>query len=559
MEKKPRKTKEFRQGILITVIGGLISAFLLALFTNVFSFLAPGFTVINYYLFLIFNRYIFITLTFLGIIALTALALYKQLNRNKKIFYVFLLLIALVSTYIVHQQIAYLHGNSCDPNQIFTVSFIQPLTLTSSGSFTSNTEIDQNINQGIYDALLSTPLKSSSYVLSQPPTIDFTDTSESIPPLTLIQTSIPPSVLRYYGLQKKPIDNFILQDSNCLGMANLVETDSTGLITYLNPVVRFPLFFPDSNIYAYFDVQNRINRLVKLGVLSPHDEGFYIGAVDKAMLEQFFVPAYTEKQNYDVALALMQNSQNEFTLLDQHLQNVGQGIGDPNIKKQFLAYINDDAGTWNAYVDGQMAEIYSQENNYPLAEEYLKSMFDNRLYVNDITYQSFLQSFEAQYFTQASSLPKEQVLKLLESTGLTGVLDVSTYNEDKLDQSLGYFVESSTTTNFNTFFSWLANKYPNDPTPYMYWGKLYTIQGEYLLGAAKYKQALAIDSNSVMLNILYQTALFNNVYQNTTDINKVKAAADAYYTALGPLLNSPELLNYLLPWGEASTTTASST
>ncbi|GEM_PF-5747200 len=320
------------------------------------------------------------------------------------------------------------------------------------------------------------------------------------------------TLFNYYGIKQAPLRKLFEDYYLTKTPLYWVEVNDNGDVLTINSLVGFPLFFKDVDLQEKFDLTNKIHRFENLDINDKFFRGFYLGKFFRAIIEQSGVGSAINNKDYDSALAMIKNSEDEFLALDSFLNKTAETLDNDSAQK-LKEYAQEDLNTWIFYTNYLRADVYLAQENYPKTEEYLKKMFDHGLYLNNISDTSFIHAFQNNYFYDMADLPKEDVKRLITTTGMPF------YGQGEMNNALGLgaiidYASSNSNFDFDSFFVWLRNKYPHSPVVLMYWAKVYTGNSMFLSGARVYKQALAMLPDSPILNILYNVALFNNAISN---------------------------------------------
>lgn len=512
--------------IYINVVATILAIILLGFLAKTFShIIEPIFIYLRYWLCLLLINYISILITLcLSIICLSLIWLKRAWFKRKISIYFLIIFILILNILIFIYTISSLNkGNA--------ITFYTPNIITRNidGSYMTDTAVNKEILSGFKEGFYKDTLKINNILLLD----------EKI---SLKDCNIPKSIFDYYSFKDLSLKKLFLDYKKCLGVVNWLEVDKSGSVINVGIVNKFLVIVNDSNIGESFQLKTRINRLTQLGLLSDFSKGIYFGKVYRAIIEQSFVSEYINKNKYEDAFSMINNSEEEFLSLISFLRNGVDSLRDNESKEIAFDYINEDLNAFNFYINYMRSQTSFYKKDYVSAEKYLKKMFEISLYPNKTNYDSYLKAFQNHYFINKASSTEDAMNRFLE-TGISSNFSEEDYNGMGLFYLLKYARQNPDFA-FNEFYQWLSKKHPNNPVVYIFWGKAFTDKGNFNMAIEKYEKAIQIYPNSAVLKVLYGAAVFNRDIRNTTDEDKIHDAEVKWISEIKKIMDAPEMVNF---------------
>jgi len=265
------------------------------------------------------------------------------------------------------------------------------------------------------------------------------------------------------------------------------------------------------------------------------------------VLEQALVTQNVLKKQYAVAIAMIQNAEEEFRGLDKSLKEIAESL-DKSSAEKLLRFAEEDLDTWLFLTNLSKFRVYEEQGNYDLAGKHLKKMFEHNLYLNRITAGAFLTSFEEHFFQVTKQIVSEIESGVKE--GAVGRLFTpEDYNAMGL-ASLVRYAAGNRRFNVDEFFQWLERRYPREPVVYMYWGAVHAYRDNYAMASEKLKESVELFPASPVLNLLYHKYVLHRRLQNAAGSpEKQEAAVKEFVNAVEKYVKSPEVIRGLLGSG----------
>lgn len=498
--------------------------------------------IIKYYF--IFPPVFFIRIYIALLIAIIVLSFFSKkihefLKSHSNIVFIFILFaLFFVALSVINNK------SKIKEEEVSTFHFAGFITRQADGFYTYNNSLARELNAGFEKALFEKPLRINSIISDNYAPKQKDGKSFNIERIGIQTLKVSKLVLDYYGLQRRNLKELFFDHYKLKSPMVWFEISEKGQILDIGFMTAFPLFIHEGNIAEIFQLKDKVNRFVQIEEVTPYLKGIYLGKIYKAMAEQVLVSEFINSEEYELAMGSIQNMENEFLALDKILRDFAKDLSQDNAQK-LLNYADEDLKTWSFYSNHFKFEVYREERKYNEAEIYLKKMFESGLYLKNTDFRTFLGSFQKKYFGDGLT-SEELIKKMLVDMGFTYKTELEQFNAVGLDSLLVY-ARDNKDFDYNTFYEWLHEKYPDDPVVYMYWGKTNTDKENFALGAEKYRKAVELFPESPILNIFYQTAILNDIIQNSgKNQGEVERKIDKAAEEFSKYINSPELAPFML-------------
>lgn len=495
--------KKHKSQIYISLFSSIIFGVLVFLFSK------PLISFLNILIFIWFQNILpnFFSIIIIIISVVIGVLIYLEKFKFKKT--LTSILLSLCLSFFFFGLYLLFHDSPCSIKDIRTYSYFSPIVLDENGDYTSSNVAAREIGQGI-KKVLSEKINANniSPTLDEKMAVKFLD--------------FPKYLINFNLVKKMDSEHLSWKFKNCSGVVNWLEFNNDGYVTNIQVSNNFPFLIGNTNLDAIFNIKDRINRLISIGVLKSNEsKGIYMGRIYKTFIELSNSNYYADEDRQEDSLAVVNFSRLEIDKLTSYLIIQKDEITDPLRKNKALDYIIEDKHIFTSEFEYLNFYTYAYKGFFPEAEEHLKNAFIEIFKVQKSNSDIFT-SFQNEYFSSVvtNNVSYEDFLIQIKRNGYTDTITPMSQYINLYFETINYF-KYNPSFDYNAFFVWLDENDSRNPVTYMFWGKILTLDGKFKEAAQKYHTAYTLYPKAPILGLFEQIAYLNFYNsENVTQENK---------------------------------------